>query len=206
MPSATFRVTVLALLAYAGYQLTPACRDDTRVRGVDAPVVLSCLANGAWIAAWHHERFALSLALMLTLLASLIAVYLRLDIRRAEAGPAQRWLVELPFSIYLGWITVATVADVSVVLLYYGWDGWGLDDFTWLVIMLGVALALAAAVAWTRRDIAYLAVLIWAFVGIAVKHEGPPAVAAAVAASVVALLLLGSAMLGRPEAPVPSSR
>ena len=166
----------LALLAYGAYQALPSTREDPRVRSVDGLVIGSCVFNGAWIFAWHYEQFALSLVLMLALLASLIGIYLRLDIGRTRPEGAQRWLLDLPFSIYLGWITVATIANASTVLVYYEWGGWGLSDINWFFVMLCAAQAIAAAMAWTRADAAYLAVLVWAFAGIAVRHASDVAV------------------------------
>ncbi len=86
--------------------------------------------------------------------------------------------MHLVFGIYLGWITVATIANITSVLDYVGWDGFGLSDEAWLVIMLAVALVVAALMTWMRRDTAYLLVLVWAFAGIAVKFAGVAVVAA----------------------------
>jgi len=85
--------------------------------------------------------------------------------------------VRLPFSIYLGWITVATVANFTFVLAKNNWDGWGLEPQVWAVILLTVATLIGALVGFTRRDIAYLLVLVWAFVGIAAKHSETSVVA-----------------------------
>lgn len=193
----------LALLAYGTYQALPGAREDPRVRSVDVPVVLSCVFNSAWIFAWHYELFALSLVLMIGLLASLISVYLRLDIGRVRPEGAQRWLLDLPFSIYLGWITVATIANSSTVLVYYGWGGWGLSDFTWLLVMLCAALTIAAAMALTRADAAYLGVLVWAFAGIAVRHASDVSImyAAAGAATGTLALAIWALVRTRPGQP-----
>ena len=182
----------LALLTYAGYQALPRSREDERVRSIDGLVIASCVANGSWIFAWHYELFGLSLVLMLGLLASLIGVYVRLDIGLTKPETRQRLCVDLPFSIYLGWITVATIANASTVLVDLGWGGWGLSDFTWLVVMLVAALGIASVMTWSRGDVAYLAVLIWAFVGIAVKHAAtqPIAVVAGGSAAVVVGLVV----------------
>jgi hypothetical protein len=107
---------------------------------------------------------------MVLLLVSLIAIYLRLDIGRSEVSAAVKWLVHLPFSIYLGWITVATIANVTAVLWWLGWDGFGIAAELWTAIVLAVAVVIATLSALTRRDVAYLLVLVWAFAGIAVKH------------------------------------
>lgn len=178
-------VIYIALIAYGIYQALPSQRDNPRLRSIDGLFLLSSLANSAWIFAWHYNFFPLSLAIMIVLLISLVGIYLRLDIGRAEVSRGEKWLVHLPFSLYLGWITVATIANATAVLDYIKWSGWGLSPQAWTVIMLAAALAIALAVTITRRDIAYLLVLVWAFAGIVAKQSGDPVVATAAAVSTV---------------------
>ena len=182
----------LALVAFVVYQALPAQRDNPRLRRIGTLFALSCLANVAWLFLWHYEVFALTLVAMVALLLSLIAIYLRLEIGRAHVSAAEKWLAHVPFSIYLGWVTVATIANVTSVLDYANWDGWGISPEAWTVIMLVAGTAIAAAVGFTRRDSAYMLVIVWAFVGIAVKHAGTPVVATAawVTAAVVAAAII----------------
>jgi hypothetical protein len=167
----------LGLGAYAIYQALPTHADNPRLRRIAVPFFIGSLANIAWIFLWHYEQFPLTLAAMVTLLVSLIVTYLRLEIGRAKVPTAERWLVQIPFSIYLGWITVATIANVTSLLDFLKWSGWGIRPEVWAVIMLIAGLAIASAVSLTRGDVAYMLVLIWAFVGIAVKHQGTALVA-----------------------------
>jgi hypothetical protein len=182
----------LGLLGFVVYQLLPAQRNNQRLGRIGYWFVLSCLANGIWILLWHYEFFALTVVVMLILLISLIAIYLRLDIRRVQVTTAEKWLVDIPFSIYLGWITVATVANVTTLLSYWSWSGWGIGAQVWAVIMLVIATALAAAMSLTRRDIAYALVIVWAFVGIAVKQGGTPLVAWSAALLAVMVAAIGA--------------
>jgi len=185
-------VIYLALLAFAVYQALPAQRNNPRLRRVGYLFAASCVANIAWLFLWHYEQFVLTLVAMFALLLSLITIYLQLEIGRAAVSPAEKWLVHVPFSIYLGWITVATIANVTTVLDFLGWSGWGISDQAWAVIMLLVAGALAAVVSLTRGDVAYSLVIMWALVGIAVKHAGtsPVAVTAWVMAAFVGVVLV----------------
>ena len=182
----------LALSAFAVYQVLPAQREDRNLRRIGYLFALSCVANSAWIFLWHYEFFELTLVAMFGLLLSLIAMYLRLDIGRARISTAGKWLVHIPFSIYLGWITVATIANVTSVLYYLNWDGWGIRPEIWAVIMLVVGAGIASAVSISRGDVAYVLVIVWAFAGIAVKHANTPIVTitAGVMALIVALTLL----------------
>jgi benzodiazapine receptor len=182
----------VALIAFAVYQVLPAQRDNLRLRSIGYLFALSCAANIAWIFLWHYEVFLLTLVVMLALLLLLIAIYLRLDIGRVQVSTAEKWLVHVPFSIYLGWITVATIANVTSLLDYLNWDGWGISPEAWTVIMLVTGLGIASAVSLTRGDVAYMLVIVWAFAGIAVKHAGTPVVATAawVTTALAALMLV----------------
>jgi benzodiazapine receptor len=198
-------VIYLALIAFTVYQALPSQRENERLRAVAPLYWLASAANITWLFLWHYEVFPLTLVAMVTLLITLILIYLRLDIRRADASIGMRWLVHLPFSIYLGWITVATITNVSALLWLAGWGGFGISPEAWTAIVLAVAVGIAAANALTRADVAYLLVLVWAFVGIAAKHSTVPTVAlsAGIAAGLVVLLALLSAL---PRGPVPLRR
>ena len=186
----------LGLLAFAVYQALPAQRENPRLRSIGGLFALASAANIAWIVLWHYELFLANIVVMLVLLASLIAIYLRLGIGRTSVSKAETWLVRVPFSVYLGWITVATIANATQLLYFLGWRGGAIGPEAWTVIMLAVAVAVAWLVAITRRDVAYLLVLVWAFIGIATKHAGTPVVsnAAWIATALVAAAVVWSAL------------
>ncbi len=186
----------LGLIAYAIFQALPAQRENGRLRSIGGLFALASLANIVWIFLWHYEQFPLTLPVMLILLAALIGIYLRLGTGRTRVTAAETWAVRVPFSIYLGWITVATIANASQLLFFLGWNGFGIAPATWTVIMLAAAVIVAALMALTRRDVAYLPVLVWALIGIALKHAATPTVslAAWVATGIVVLLLGWSAL------------
>jgi hypothetical protein len=187
-------VIYIAWIAFAVYQALPAHTQEPRLRRLGYLFALSGVFNAAWLFCWHYNRFGLSVLVMLMLLGSLIASYLRLDIGRRPVTAAEKWCVDIPFSIYLGWITVATVANISDWLYSVHWDGFGIPAPLWAVIMLVVATALGFLMARTRRDAAYLFVLAWSFVGIAVKQAATPLVA--ITAWVVAAIALALALFG----------
>jgi hypothetical protein len=189
----------VGLIAFAVFQALPAQRDNPRLRRVGYLVTASCLANIAWLFLWHYEQFPLTLLAMLALLASLILVYLRLGIGRATVPTAETWLLHVLFSVYLGWITVATIANATSLLDYWNWSGWGVSDEAWAVIMLLAGGGITSVVSLTRGDIAYVLVIVWAFVGIAVKHADTPAVAttAWVVAALSVLVLAANTVLGK---------
>jgi hypothetical protein len=189
----------LGLLAYAIFQALPSQKDNPRLQAIGGWVILGGLANIAWIFLWHYEQFVGTLGAMLILLATLIAVYVRLGTGLTRVPPAETWAVRVPFSIYLGWISVATVANVSDVLDYVGWNRWGWSDEGWMILILAVVVGLAALVNLSRRDVAYTAVLLWALAGIGVKFPQQGIVTAAiwVAFVLVALTLPAAYLLRR---------
>jgi benzodiazapine receptor len=189
----------LGLIAFTVYQALPAQRSNPRLRSIDIPFVLSCLANIVWLFLWHYLQFPLTLVVMLCLLGLLITIYLRLEIGRARVSSGERWCVHLPFSVYLGWVTVATIANATDVLDYLKWGGWGIPPQVWAVIMLVVATGITLWVSLTRRDAAFLLVIVWAFVGIAIKQAGAPLVAntAWVLSAFLVIWLATSAILFR---------
>lgn len=193
----------LGLGLYAVYQALPAQRTNPRLASIDVLFILSCAANIAWLFLWHYNIFPLTLVAMVAILGCLIAIYLRLGVGLVDVPRAEKWLVHIPFSIYLGWITVATIANATSLLSYLNWSGWGVSEEVWTAIMLAAGVVIAGLMAFTRGDVAYLLVIIWAFVGIAFKHASTPSVATAawVASGAVAILLVAGVIIHRRRAP-----
>ncbi len=171
---AIWGIIYIGLIAYAIYQALPAQRDNPRLQSISGWVVLGGLANCAWIFLWHYKLFVGTVAAMLILLATLIAVYLRLRAGQPKVSKGETWLVRIPFNIYLGWITVATVANISDLLVFLRWDQFGLSAATWMVIMLAAVLVITGLMNFLHRDVAYALVILWALAGIAAKfpNEG----------------------------------
>ena len=177
-------IIYLGLLAYTIYQALPSQGEDPLIKKIAPYYWIGNLANAAWIFLWHYEVFNWTLPIMLIILASLLLINRNLS----EAEGLTKWLVKLPFSIYLGWISVATVANASQWLYFIDWNGWGIAAATWAVIMLAVATLLGILMSWVENDTAYGLVLIWAFVGITVSQAGT--------ASVVLAAWMGAALIG----------
>lgn len=180
----------LALGAFTVYQALPAQRTNPRLRRIGYLFAFSSIANTAWLFFWHYNQYPLTLVAMLLLLVTLIVLYTRLHIGKQAPSKVERWTINFPFSLYLGWITVATIANVTSLLDYLKWNAWGIAPETWTAVMLAVAVLVAALMLLSRRDTTYLLVLVWAFAGIAIKHAAVPSVttAAWVAAALVALM------------------
>jgi hypothetical protein len=193
-------IIYIGLIAYAVFQALPSQKENPHLQSTGWWVVLGSLANCAWIFLWHYEQFVGTLAAMLILLATLIAVYLRLGINRFKVSTGETWAVRVPFSIYLGWITVATVANVTDVLDYTGWNQFGISAAIWMVVILAAVLLIAGLMNFLRRDVAFAVVLLWALAGIAVKFpaEGIVTYATWITFGVVAVTL-AAAFLFKPS-------
>jgi hypothetical protein len=124
------------------------------------------------------------------LLATLIAIYLRLDIGKSTAALHERLAVHLPFSVYLGWITIASIANVAVALVSINWNGLGVAPETWVALIIAVALLISTLVVATRADVAYALVIIWALLGIAVMQSGNQTIVTLTETSAVILALV----------------
>jgi len=176
------------LIIFIVYQALPSQRENPYLCKIGYWFALTCLANGVWLVLFHYNLFALSMVAMIILLAALIIIYRRLDVGQGAVSRATRWCIQIPFSTYLGWITVATVANAAYVLYDAKWNGFGISGEVWAAIMLVVAAAITLTIIVTHRDVAYTAVLLWALVGIIIKQSGAPLVAGT--AGVVAVVIL----------------
>lgn len=190
---AIWGIIYLVLLVFVIYQLVAAFRnksDATFIRDIGWWFVISCLANISWIIAWHYVYPGLSLLIMLVLLLSLIKIYL--GIRGSAAPSKEVRLFVLPcFSIYLGWITVATIANVTTVLVDIGWNGLGLGASYWAITMVMVASFIAAYFILKQGDFVYSLVIIWALYGIFFKRFNASKVdTGVVAAALVAMIII----------------
>ena len=165
-------VIYLFLLAHLVFQVREGLRPNPHpaIERIHGLFLFSCLLNGNWIAAWHFQYTAFSLVLMVGLLLNLGVIYIRLRPFRRQAGILEKLVLTVPFSIYFAWISIATVANATAVLVDFGWDGWGLDEVTWTVVMLCVATAITLLVVLREKDFFYGLVSIWAFFGILSKR------------------------------------
>lgn len=191
---AIWGVIYIGWIAFTVYQFLPAQKENMRLQNLGYLFALSGVFNAAWLFCWHYNQFGLSVLVMLALLATLIGSYLKLDVGRAPASATERWCVDLPFSLYLGWISVATVANVTSYLYSINWSGFGIPAQAWAAIMIAVASLLGLLMALTRRDSGYLFVLVWSFAGIALKQAEFPLVATS--AWLAVALALGLAVYG----------
>jgi len=186
------------LLAYVFFQTLPTQRYNPRLAAIAPPFVVSCLANIGWLFFWHAQLFTASLATMGVLLVALVIIHQRLHVTHGWAAPttAETWCVDVPFRIYLAWISVAIFANFSVWIEASSLRPVGMSENS-LAISLLIALAMISAlVGWVRHDALYLAVILWALLAIAIRNGAEsPVTVAAIAAIVVTSMLFMRALL-----------
>ncbi|MCL5877133.1 MAG: tryptophan-rich sensory protein [Candidatus Bathyarchaeota archaeon] len=187
-------VIYILLAAFAVYQALPSQKDKPYQKQIGALFILSSVFNCVWLFLWQYDYITLSVVVMFALLATLISIYTRLGVGKSKAPLREKLLIQTPFSVYLGWITIASIANVSAALVSVNWDRLGISADTWAVVVLALALVVALAVIFTRRDIAYSLVIIWALAGIAINQSSYPNIVltAEVAITIIVVALVAT--------------
>jgi hypothetical protein len=166
-------IIYILLLVFVIYQLYQTFRSPQQrefIGKIGYWFLISCLANASWILAWHHELILLSVFIMLVLFISLAAIYSRLGIGQSAGSGKEKYIVRMPFSIYFGWINVAAIANIAILLVDSGWERFGLSEQFWALIITGLVILLAAYMLFRRKDIFFLAVIVWALGGVLYKR------------------------------------
>ena len=186
------------------YQALPSDKGKTTEK-VDWFFILSCIANICWLFLWQFEYLAVSVVLMFLLFASLLKAYLNLGISKSSISWRERIAVHAPFSVYFGWITIASIANVAAALVSVGWNGLGLSEETWGILVILIALLITTLVVITRRDVAYGLVIVWALIGISSGQSGNQNIAlltqisAVVVAAVIVVTIILQIFKSKPK-------
>lgn len=157
----------LLLLGYTIYQFIAKNKEDL-IKKINIYFIISSLSNAAWIFAWHYDQIILTILLMAVILFCLIQTANLL--RKEKFSLTEGLFLSVPFSVYFGWITVATIANLTVFLVSLNWNGFGIAEYIWTVIVLIAGVAIGVSRTLYDKKIAYVLVLIWAYIGILIKH------------------------------------
>lgn len=141
---------------------------------VNGQFLITCVLNMAWILAWHYLQIELSVLIMLLFLGTLLHLFLKSQPYQSELTRAQIFLLHTPFMVYLGWISVATISNVTALLVAYHWNGLGISPTYWSSLMIIIAVLLAWYMLDRFKTIAFTLVMAWALLGI-YKAQGPEA-------------------------------
>jgi hypothetical protein len=188
-------IIYILLAVFVVYHVVATIRKDAEglssVGKIGVLFFISSVLNMGWIFAWHYEIVPLSVVIMLLLLGCLIAMYLRLGIGKSAASRKEQYLAHLPFSVYLGWITIATIANVTALLVDINWNRFGLSEQFWTVVVIVVGIAIALSMLIRRRDIYYCLVVDWALLGILLKRlADSPVVQSVIIITIIGLTLI----------------
>ncbi len=164
----TFSIWGLIYLLLAGYIFYQLFNKKDVLDKINIYFIISSLANIAWIFAWHYKIIWASLLLILVILACLVKIA---DvIRKEKMTLKENVLIRWPFSVYFGWITVAVIANVTVLLVSLNWDGFGVAEYIWTAAILLIGAGIGIKRMLKDRNIPYGLVFIWAYFGIWLKH------------------------------------
>lgn len=182
-------IIYILLFAFVVFQLLPRHRQDPFNEQVSYLFIVSSVFNIVWLFLWQYDYITVSVPVIFALLASLVAVYLRLHVGKSKAPLNEKLSVHLPFSVYVGWITIASIADVSAGLVSANWNGFDVSPTAWAILVIVVALIITLAVLGTRKDLAYGLVVIWALAGIIANQGGHPEVVTTAEASAIIIAI-----------------
>lgn len=177
-------IIYLLLLVYSIVQYTGS--DKEAISGISLLFGISCILNALWIVMWHYEKLPLSLLIMIGLLVTLILI--NNQIRNLNPG-----IIKASFGIYLGWICIATIANVTALLVNIHWNGFGISHEIWTIIMIFAGMLIVALSIWNLKNPFIGLSVIWAFIGIAIKRQDdyrPIFISAIIAMSLMALVTL----------------
>ena len=182
------------VIGFTVYQALPSQRDNPKLTGVRELFIASCALNIVWTFAWHYAFYFLSLVFMVGILLTMVGIYVRAGIGKPVTSWGERLWVHLPFSLYLAWIAVATIANAASLFVYAGWSAFGISDSLWSAIMILIAALVGAAVLWKRANAAYAAVYVWAVLAITARYTSDTAITFAAYAGI--FIVVAAAIAG----------
>lgn len=170
---AIWGIIYLSLISFAIYQALPSQRSSILLHQIGYKLAIASLAQITWVFCFLYRQYPASFLAMLCILLSLIAAYWRLPFRpniHPRISRKDKWLIRLPISMYLSWISVATIVNGASVLKYWQWGGWGISAEVWTIIMLLLAAFITHLVSIPRLDFSYAGVFVWGLIAIAINN------------------------------------
>jgi hypothetical protein len=163
----------ILLFIYVIYALVTAIKGNNGTLCIKTQLAfaLTCILNAVWILFWHYKLIVWAELIMLALLAALIYLFLKTS-KFDTKGVLKTLAISAPINIYLGWITVATIANTAALLVAKNWGAWGISENIWTITMILIATAITVIMLFKKQKICYALVIIWAFIGIYIKRAG----------------------------------
>lgn len=161
---------VTVFVVYQARQLFCGGSQIEVLRIISPVFVVLCLANAGWLFAWHYQMVGLSVIIMLIMLGSLLVIHTKLGLAKPWRG-TEKWCLDVPFSLYLGWISVATIANITAFLVHNGLQPPGISEVGCTVIMVLVAALIGIYMIAVKRNVVFAWVVCWALLAIYVKRK-----------------------------------
>lgn len=185
----------IGLIVFGIYQLLPRSRRSRNIEDISPWFVLSCVLNSAWIIAWHNLYIGVSLGIIVLLLLNLAVIYGKLHQRKQGVPREENVFVKAPFSIYLAWVSVATIANIFIFFDYMNWNDWLFRELIWTGLLIGIGTILALIFVKYYRDLLFAAVFVWAFVGISVQNNSGTLVLQILPLVAAAIIVIGGGFI-----------
>ncbi|HEX8369917.1 MAG TPA: TspO/MBR family protein [Pyrinomonadaceae bacterium] len=176
----------LGMILFGVYQALPSQTTNPHFLRTRTIYIAGCVANCAWIYFWLHERILIATAVIFILLAAL--VFINLNLKGANSM-LETWLVRVPFGIYFGWVTVASILNAAVALIFTGVEASNTTATVWACVLIAAAATLGVLIRWKLSLAAYALTVAWALTAIAVKQSGRTLIVSLCAFGVIALLI-----------------
>jgi hypothetical protein len=189
----------LGLMAYAVWQALPAQTEATRHRALGYPVAASLVLNAAWILSIQFDLLWASVPIIALLLAVLVRIFL-IYVGHTSTGIVESIVTDGTMGLYLGWVCVATAANVTAALVAAGFTGWGYPAELWAVTVVAVAAIAGVIIAWRGRGkFAPAFGLSWGLAWLAVGRltGGLLSLPVAIAAIIAVALVVGVTLIFR---------
>lgn len=174
-------IIYLLLLIYCVVQFTST--NQLVISYISWVFALNCVLNALWIVCWHYQKISLSLLVMTGILISLI--YINMMIKGLPVG-----MIKAAFGVYLGWICIATIANVTALLVHFNWNGFGLPGEVWAIIMISAGAVITVLSVYRLRNPFIGLAVIWAFTGIIIKRQSDYKSIVAVSAAAIVLVII----------------
>lgn len=156
---------------YKAFAKTSSCQTNQDTQNIGWLFALNSVATGLWLVAWVNEELLLSVILILIQLFTLIKISIKAHISNPDRSVQTKIFTQFPLSIYFAWICIASIANISAWLNSTGWNGMGISESYWVIIMIGVASLLSLFIILVRRNIPFGFVILWALYGIILKRK-----------------------------------
>lgn len=161
----------LGVLALAVVQALPGYGDNPHFEEARIPLIANMACNFAWVATWQSLLFPIATVILVLQLATGVWLYYALGIPSRPAHSTLEEWIRFPISVYVGWLTLATVVGVSTLFHFWEWGAWGLSYAAWASIMLAISAVIGFVLTLRWEDPVYGLVFIWGYAAVALRPD-----------------------------------